>query len=83
MFQKALAERRIVPTFDLDFGELVAGSSGQVVSVVLFRLHDTRSAHVIDRLNVVLDQSGEALEAGAIIVVEEGRHRVRRLPVGS
>jgi predicted nuclease of predicted toxin-antitoxin system len=57
IFQKGFAEQRIVMTFDLDFGEILAGSAGQVVSVVLFRLHDTRTNHVIERLQNVLDQS--------------------------
>ena len=82
IFQKCFAEQRIVLTFDLDFGEILAGSAGQVVSVVLFRLHDTRTEHVIEPLRTVLDQSSAELLAGAI-VVEEGRHRIRKLPIGS
>ena len=53
IFQKGFAEQRIVLTFDLDFGEILAGSAGQVVSVVLFRLHDTRTEHVIERRKTV------------------------------
>jgi predicted nuclease of predicted toxin-antitoxin system len=83
IFGKGFDEQRIVLTFDLDFGEIVAGSAGQLVSVILFRLHDTRTEHVIERLQTVLDQSSAELLAGAIIVVEEGRHRVRKLPIGS
>lgn len=83
IFQKAAQERRVVLTFDLDFGEILAGSGETVVSVILFRLQNTRSAHVIDRLRVVLEQSADALAAGAIVVVEEGRHRVRLLPIGN
>jgi predicted nuclease of predicted toxin-antitoxin system len=79
---KGFAEQRIVLTFDLDFGEILAGSAGKVVSVVVFRLHDTRTDHVIKRLRTVLDQSSAELTAGAIVVVEEGRHRVRKLPIG-
>ncbi len=83
IFQKGFAEQRIVLTFDLDFGEILAASAGKVVIVVLFRLHDTRTVHVIERLQAALDQSSSELLAGAIIVVEEGRHRVRKLPIGS
>jgi predicted nuclease of predicted toxin-antitoxin system len=83
IFQKAHAEQRIVLTFDLDFGEILAESAGQIVSVILFRLHNTRTEHVIDRLEAVLQNSSAELSAGAIVVVEEGRHRVRKLPIGS
>ena len=55
IFQEGFAEQRIVLTFDLDFGEILAGSAGQVVSVILFRLHDTRTDHVIERLHTVLE----------------------------
>jgi predicted nuclease of predicted toxin-antitoxin system len=83
IFQKGFIEHRVVLTFDHDFGEIVAASEGRVVSVVLFRLHNTRTGHVIERLQAVLEQSSAELQSGAIIVVEEGRHRVRRLPIGS
>jgi predicted nuclease of predicted toxin-antitoxin system len=83
IFQKAYAEGRVVITFDLDFGEIVAASAGQIVSVILLRLHNTHNDHVIQRLETVLNQSSGDLQSGAIIVVEEGRHRVRKLPVGS
>ena len=79
IFKKAVAETRIILTFDLDFGEIVALSKGHRASVILFRLHNTRTPHVIDRLQKVLKHSGEALEQGAIVIVEESRHRTRRL----
>ena len=81
IFRKAATEGRVLLTFDLDFGEIVALSGEEKVSVVLFRLHNTRTPHAIDRLNVVLRETAEVLEKGAIIVVEENRLRVRRLPL--
>jgi predicted nuclease of predicted toxin-antitoxin system len=83
IFQEASREQRIVLTFDLDFGEILAACGGQVVSVVLFRLRNTRADHVIQRLDAVLSQSSADLSQGAIVVVEDGRHRVRKLPIGS
>jgi predicted nuclease of predicted toxin-antitoxin system len=79
IFEKAASEQRIILTFDLDFGEIVALSGGRRVSVILFRLHNTRTPHVIDRLERVLKESGPALEEGAVVVVQESRHRTRRL----
>ncbi len=83
IFQKAVQEQRVVLSFDLDFGEILAGSGGQIVSVVLFRLRNTRADFVIQRLQAVLIQSSAELSQGAIVVVEDGRHRVRKLPIGS
>ena len=83
IFQKAIREERIVLTFDLDFGEVVAASGRRGISVVLFRLRNTRADFVIQRLKIVLAQSTEELTQGAVISVEDGRHRVRRLPLGS
>ncbi len=82
IFQKAARQQRIVLTFDLDFGEILAASAGQIVSVVLFRLRNTRD-FVIQRLDDVLKQSSTELLQGAIILVEDSRHRVRKLPIGS
>jgi len=82
IFAKAATEARVVLTFDLDFGEIVALLGEHMTSVILFRLHNTRTPHVIDRLRTVLAESSQVLAEGAILVVEEARHRIRRLPIG-
>lgn len=79
IFVKADAEGRILLTFDLDFGEILALSGDHRVSVVLFRLRDARGIRQVERLKRVLVDSSEALVTGAVIVVEDGRHRVRQL----
>jgi predicted nuclease of predicted toxin-antitoxin system len=81
IFQKAATEERMVLTFDLDFGEIVALSAQKPASVILFRLRNTHTPHVVDRLRVALAESKKALEAGAVIIVEEARLRTRRLPI--
>jgi predicted nuclease of predicted toxin-antitoxin system len=83
VFAKASAERRIVLTFDLDFGEIVAVSRGMPAGVVLFRLRDARTSRVIERLRQCLSDAGPTLEKGAIVVVDDSRIRIRRLPVGT
>jgi len=82
IFFKAISENRVIVTFDLDFGEIVALSQGQKASVILLRLHNTRTPHLINRLATVLADATEALEQGAVVVVEESRHRIRYLPLG-
>lgn len=82
IFTKAISENRVILTFDLDFGEIAALARGRKASVVVFRLHNTRTAHVLERLASVLPDCSSILEKGAVVVVEENRHRVRPLPVG-
>jgi predicted nuclease of predicted toxin-antitoxin system len=82
IFVKAISENRVILTFDLDFGEIVALSQGERASVILLRLHNTRTPHLIKRLATVLADATEALEQGAVVVVEESRHRIRYLPLG-
>lgn len=80
IFKKASTEQRVVLTFDLDFGEILATTGSRSTSVIIFRLHNTRASHVIERLQAVIESSTEVLGHGAIVMVEEGRYRVRRLP---
>ncbi len=82
VFAKAGREERILLTFDLDFGEIVALSQARMVSVIVFRLRNARPGRVIERIQSVLAECGPALKEGAIVLVEDTRHRVRLLPVG-
>jgi len=82
VFAKALAEDRTGLTFDLDFGDLAVLTREPAARVILFRLENTRTAHVIERLEAVLTRSSDALTRGAVVIVEEGRHRIRYLPIG-
>jgi len=78
IFRKAAVEDRIVLMFDLDFAEIVARRGPHDASVIVFRVQDTRTDRVIERLRDVLEQSSDTLEGGTIIVVEDAHHRVRR-----
>ena len=82
IFKKGMKEDRIVITFDLDFAEIAALTGGEKPSVILFRLKNTRTPNVINRLAKVIQDSADDLQKGAVIVVEEFRHRVRYLPIG-
>ena len=82
IFRRAVAEDRCVLTFDLDFGEIAALTGGSKGSVILFRLGDPGYRRVIERLAAVIDGSGDAIAKGAVISVEDARHRVRYLPIG-
>lgn len=83
IFGKALAEDRMVVTFDLDFSEIAALSRDERTSVIVLRLRNARYEHLVDRLAAVLAEPAAVSERGVIISVEETRFRVRHLPAGS
>ena len=57
---KALAESRIVLTFDLDFGDILAIARSEAPSVVIFRLRNQTPAAVNPRLfRVIHDCAAE------------------------
>ncbi len=79
---KAIAERRIILTHDLDFSRIVALSSESLPSVITFRLDDMRAAQVNRYLQQVLHQFAAELEQGSLISVHERGIRIRQLPLG-
>jgi predicted nuclease of predicted toxin-antitoxin system len=81
ILREAARGRRILLTSDLDFGEILARSSGRV-SVIMLRLRSNTSANVTGRLKVALAQAAAVLEYGAVITVGEASVRIRRLPLG-
>lgn len=81
IFQKAAREQAVLLTFDLDFGEIVAFSGSAEVSVILFRLDNTQTDFVLSRLASVLKEAGHLLSIGVIVIVEDRRLRIRRLPI--
>nr|BAL54210.1 hypothetical conserved protein [uncultured Acetothermia bacterium]BAL58431.1 hypothetical conserved protein [Candidatus Acetothermum autotrophicum] len=78
---KARNEQRVLLTHDLDFGYLLAISGTQLPSVVIFRLADMRPRSVNYYLERVLQHHQDELTTGAIVIVTEGRTRVRMLPI--
>jgi predicted nuclease of predicted toxin-antitoxin system len=78
---KAVVEGRVVLTFDLDFGDILAASRGGAPSVVVFRLRNQTPAAVNPRLFRVIEACASELASGAIVIVEDDGFRVRRLPI--
>ena len=78
---KALQEKRILLTHDLDFGELLAASGGNLPSVVIFRLRDMRADNVELHLFKILEKQSPALERGVVFSVTERKVRIRQLPL--
>jgi predicted nuclease of predicted toxin-antitoxin system len=78
IFARASGDARIVVTFDLDFGEIAGAIGAGTAGVVLLRLKLARQSHLWNRLSIAITEAGDALEAGAIVLVEDARMRVRR-----
>ena len=79
--ERARADGRVILTCDLDFPAIMSASGERCPSVIIIRLEIETPANVNRRLTQVLEESYEALLGGAIVSVEETRHRVRLLPV--
>jgi predicted nuclease of predicted toxin-antitoxin system len=82
LVERARADSSIVITFDLDFGDILALGVLDKPSAIIFRLTDARADSVNQRLSVVLDERITDLRSGALILVEDSRYRVRKLPIG-
>jgi hypothetical protein len=48
---------------------------------VIFRVSDERADSVNRLLEGVLSEQAEALASGVLILVEDARYRIRRLPI--
>jgi predicted nuclease of predicted toxin-antitoxin system len=78
---KAKSENRIILTFDLDFGDLLAFSGDSLPSVIIFRLEQAKPNYVMSKLNPVLTQCQNDLAEGSIIIIKDNGYRVRKLPI--
>ena len=82
ILEYALRDQRTVLSSDTDFGELLALSNAALPSVVLLRRQgDRRATQIAALLLANLEAVSEDLAAGAIVVLETDRVRVRRLPL--
>ena len=72
---------RVVLTQDLDFSDIIALSGVSQPSVVTLRLSDSKVDNVNRVLESVLPELESCAPSGFIATVEDGRIRVRRLPI--
>ena len=78
----AKQENRVLVSADTDFGELLARNGDDAPSVLLLRRQDRRRVDALAELILVnLDAIEADLADGALVVFDQERVRVRRLPI--
>lgn len=81
LMQWARANNCIVLTHDLDFGTLLALTQAESPSAIQVRTQDV-TPHYLEAMVIgALNKYESLLEAGALIVLDEGKSRVRILPL--
>ena len=78
----ARRQQRTIISGDTDFGELLAQTNANSPSFILLRRQDRRRASQIAALLLAnLDVIADELQAGAVVVLDDTRLRIRRLPL--
>lgn len=72
---------RIILTCDLDFPQILALGGAGRPSVVVLRAQDASAAAMGNHVLTALKQNEDALQQGALIMVDAMRNRVRILPL--
>jgi len=81
IFDAAASEQRIILAQDTDFGTILAMRGASMPSVILFRCQAKSTERVLALLIANLPTVKDDLDAGAVVVIEDDRIRVRRLPI--
>lgn len=81
VMQWAFAQQRIVLTHDLDYGAMLAATQAIGPSVVQVRVQDVRPEKLGPLLVSVLKQYERELAAGALLIADPVKSRIRLLPL--
>jgi predicted nuclease of predicted toxin-antitoxin system len=80
--EKAINENRVILTADMDFGQILAFTKSNLVSVIQFRLFDLSPANIISKLNLVFDNFTEEMVGDQVIItIQQNKMRIKKLPL--
>ena len=71
----------VILTHDLDFGRILSFSGKAAPSVIIFRQTSTLPEHLARSLTRTEELWESAVSSGAIVILEDRKVRVRRLPI--
>ena len=77
----AKANGCVLLTHDLDFGAILAATKAKGPSVVQIRAQDVNPHHIGGSVARILNQFQQYLANGALLTIDEGKSRVRILPL--
>ena len=77
----ALREESTIITQDLDFSSLLAKRGMSKPSVITLRINIVKPDRVTKILEMILPQIESELNRGSVVIVEEDRIRIRKLPI--
>ena len=83
VLRKAVSEKRVLLTMDLDFARLVSEmGTDNLPTVVIFRLSDQRPQSIQAKLEILFPILEKYIEQGdSILSVNDNKIRIRRLPI--
>lgn len=81
IMQWALTNSYVVFTHDLDFGAILAATKASGPSVVQLRVQNILPETLSSTVIAVFQRHEEVLQAGALLVVDHARRRLRILPL--
>jgi predicted nuclease of predicted toxin-antitoxin system len=81
ILEKAIDEKRIILTTDMDFGQLLALNKSKQASVIQFRASIFTPANIREKLTLLFEEFQDQLHENFIITIEDHRIRFRKLPI--
>ncbi len=83
ILQRGRQEERVVVTLDADFHALLAFSKAVSPSVIRIRIEGLTGPMAANVIREAVLRSKEDLAKGALVTVQPGRIRIRRLPLSA